>query len=65
MKIFLYIIRPPVEVVHPDNQAIKETIRELQDIFDLVDIEQTGTVVLEGLRIVLSQKGYSDHFINA
>ncbi len=41
-----------------------KSIQELHDLFDEVDIEKMGWLVLEGMRIVLSQKGYTDHFID-
>ena len=38
-------------------------MEKIKDLFDECDIEGSGILCLEGMRIVLSQKGYSDHFI--
>ena len=36
---------------------------KLKDLFDEIDLDESGELCLEEMRIVLSEKGYSDHFI--
>ena len=37
--------------------------RRLADLFAECDMDASGTICLEELRIVLTGKGYSDHFV--
>lgn len=36
---------------------------ELANLFDECDLDGSGSIVLEELRIVLKGKGYTDHFV--
>ena len=36
---------------------------ELANLFDECDLDGSGSIVLEELRIVLNGKGYTDHFV--
>lgn len=58
-------------VIYPKDQTEKDEMpfdlddrfKNFADLFDAVDIDQSGEIVLEELRIVLKRKGYSDDFV--
>jgi Ca2+-binding EF-hand superfamily protein len=45
------------------NTKVARQLERLKDLFDECDLDESGELCLEEIRIVLKQKGYSDHFV--
>ena len=45
------------------DEVSNKQIEKFKDLFDVIDLDESGEICLEEMRIVLSEKGYSNHFI--
>ena len=50
-------------IMEVSEEVHNKQMEQLKDLFDECDLDESGELCLEEMRIILSGKGYSDYFI--